>query len=122
MGRSMHTLHAAAALLACLFAWVPSTQAEAGGAAVHIINMVKGNLFQPIVTHVKPGDTIIFDNKDKELHALTLEGHEKLLDEEYVDPGKKFKFKVPADARPGIWPLNCFIHVDMHGKIVVDGK
>ncbi len=118
----MHALRVTVALLAFLFVWAPGAQAGAGGTTAHTINMVKGHLFKPAVTHVKPGDTIIFDNIDKDLHALTLVGHEKLLEEEYVDPGKQFHFRVPVDAKPGTWPLDCFIHLNMKAKIIVDGK
>jgi len=117
---SIHVRHAAVVLFVFIFAWAHGAHAGTAGATTHTINMVKGRLFQPAVTHVKPGDTILFDNKDTDLHALTLDGHEKLLDEEYVDPGHQFRFHVPKDAKPGTWLLNCYIHVDMHGKIVVE--
>jgi len=120
--RSIHAWHAVVVLFAFIFAWAPGARAGAGGATTHTINMVKGHLFQPTVTHVKAGDTIIFDNKDKDLHALTLTGHEKLLEEEYVDPGKQFHFQVPRGAKPGMWPLDCFIHLNMKAKIIVDAK
>lgn len=90
------------------------------GATLHTITMKMGHVFAPEVTRVRPGDTIMFVNKDKDLHALTLQGHEDLLDEEYVDPGKRFHFVVPADAQPGDWVLNCYIHVDMQAKIVIE--
>jgi len=121
--RSMHTLHAAAALLAFLFAWAPGAQAGAGGGeASHEIDMVKGHLFKPAVTHVRPGDAILFINRDKDLHSLSLPGREKLLDEEFIDPGHQFRFHVPKDAKPGTWPLACTIHLEMKARIIVDAK
>jgi plastocyanin len=118
----MRRWHLAIALLAFSFAWAPVAQAGAGNTGEHVINMVTGHLFQPVVTLVKPGDTIIFDNKDKDLHALTLAGHEKLLEEEYIDPGKQFRFKVPEDADSGTWLLDCYIHINMKAKIIIDAN
>lgn len=84
--------------------------------------MVKGHLFKPDKIHVSPGATIVFINKDEDLHALTFAGHEELLDEEYVDPGKQFRFKLPDNVSNQTWGLGCFIHTEMKGVVIIDPK
>lgn len=85
-----------------------------------VILMVDGHLFQPDEVHVRPGSRILFRNEDKDLHSLTLLGHEDLMDEVYIDPGKEHVFTMPSDMKPQTLELGCNIHIAMKGKIVVD--
>lgn len=80
---------------------------------------VGDNYYKPEVIRVKAGDLIVFTNKGKQLHSMTLIDHEDLLDEAYIDPGQTFTFAVPNSLPPGEYPLGCNVHMDMKGKIVV---
>jgi plastocyanin len=84
--------------------------------------LVKDNLYAPSVIQVKPGSTMVFYNQGKQLHSVTLVGHEDILDQEFIDPGKSFTFAVPADMAPGEYSLGCNIHVDMKGTLVVRAR
>ncbi len=101
---------------------VRAENTRAGKGDEVVIEMVKGHLFKPDKIHVSPGATIVFINKDEDLHALTFVDHEDLLDEEYVDPGKKFRIKLPDNVSNQTWGLGCFIHTEMKGVIIIDPK
>lgn len=83
------------------------------------ILMVEGHLFEPESVTVRPGEKILFINRDKDLHALALNGREDLLDEVYLDPGQEHTLLIPADTPSGTLDLRCTIHIDMTGKITV---
>ncbi|MCI0528949.1 MAG: cupredoxin domain-containing protein [Nitrospira sp.] len=93
---------------------------ESAEAAETIEVILKDNFFEPKLIRVKPGDTIQFKNLGKQLHSVTLVGHEEILDQLYIDPGKSFSFVVPKDMKPGEYPLGCNIHMGMKGKIEVN--
>ena len=110
---------AAAVFLASCAAPPPKAGEAPEGRRIEIL-MVEGHLFEPRTATVHPGDTIVFRNVDKDLHALTLLGHEDLLDNVFLDPGQRYTFQIPADMPPGSLDLRCTIHIDMTGTIVVE--
>jgi plastocyanin len=84
--------------------------------------IMKNHQFEPRVLQVKPGQALRFDNSDDVLHSLQLVGGERVIGEEFVDPGQSYTVRIPQDMPPGTYELACTVHVDMRGQIVVSGK
>ena len=108
------------------FAAAAFTLAAMSGPAVAadeaVVVIMRNHRFEPRLLHVRPGQTIRFDNADDALHSLLLVGHESVIGEEFVDPGRSYTVRVPPDLAPGTYQLACTIHVDMQGQIVVSGQ
>src|SRR5262245_57053972 len=51
--------------------------------------------YQPPLIHVRPGDTILFRNRDPYVHAVTLIHHEDILDQGFIEPLQTLTFVVP---------------------------
>ena len=98
--------------------WFGRGAEAAGDKPLEVV--LKDNLFEPSRVRVQPGATIIFRNLGKQLHAVTLIGHEAILDQGFIDPQKSLTFVVPKDMSPGEYTLGCNIHVDMKGTLVVE--
>lgn len=81
---------------------------------------VGDNFYQPNVIRVHADDEIVFTNAGRQLHAMTLIGHERDLDEAYVQPGKAQTFRVRLPA--GEYVLGCNIHLDMKARVIVDAQ
>lgn len=75
--------------------------------------------FVPVEVTVQPGDAIVFQNVDPDLHGILLVGHEDVIEETFIDPGQSFSVRLPDDLAPGRYELACTIHVDMRGELVV---
>src|SRR3990172_2960115 len=82
--------------------------------------MVKGHLFSPEAVHVRRGSKVIFSNRDEDLHAITLTGHEDLLDEVYLEKGQEHVLTIPEDIPQQTLEIRCSIHMEMRAKIVVE--
>ena len=102
-----------------IFFFMPGPAAAQGDKGVEVF-MVKGHLFSPEVVHVRRGSRVIFSNRDKDLHALTLTGHENLLDEVYLEKGQEHVLTVPEDIPQQTLEIRCSIHMEMRAKIVVE--
>jgi plastocyanin len=79
---------------------------------------VGDNFYRPDVIRVRPEGEIVFTNTGRQLHAMTLIGHERDLDEAYVRPGNSHTFRVRLAA--GEYVLGCNIHLDMKARVIVD--
>jgi plastocyanin len=79
---------------------------------------VGDNFYRPNVIRVRPEAEIVFTNTGRQLHAMTLIGHERDLDEAYVRPGNSHTFRVRLAA--GEYVLGCNIHLDMKARLIVD--
>jgi plastocyanin len=75
--------------------------------------------FHPDRIVVHPGDRIAFHNRDHTLHSVVLVDHDDVLAERFIDPEETFVFQVPAELRPGDYPLACTVHGEMRGRLVV---
>src|SRR3990170_4889075 len=104
--------------LAILFIMSGPTAAE-GDKDVEVF-MVKGHLFSPEAVHVRRGSKVIFSNRDKDLHAITLTGHEDLLDEVYLEKGQEYILTMPEDMPSQTSELRCSIHMEMRAKIIIE--
>jgi len=97
--------------------WQPE---PAGEASVHHM-VLHHHGFEPSVIPVHPGDRIILGNEDADVHALTVVGHEEILEDEIIEPETSFEFTVPAFLEPGEYELICSIHRGMEARIVMTG-
>lgn len=95
-----------------------SMEAETAGQVVAV--EVRDNYYKPQIIRVKPGDIIVFSNKGRQLHSMTLIDHEDLLDQAYIDPGMSFSFVMPNSLIPGEYALGCNVHVTMKARIIVE--
>jgi plastocyanin len=82
--------------------------------------MVKGHIFSPLAVHVQRGFRVIFSNRDEDLHALTLTGHENLLDEVYLEKGEGYVLTIPEDLPPQTLEIRCSIHMEMRAIMVIE--
>lgn len=96
-----------------------SGRAQAGTVENAVLVVLKEHQFEPRVVRVKPGQTIRFDNADDTLHSLTLLGHEDVIGEAFVDPGRSYTVHIPAEMPAGTYDLACTIHVDMRAELSV---
>jgi plastocyanin len=81
---------------------------------------VGDNFFRPNVIRVDPDAEIVFANTGRQLHAMTLIGHERELDAAYLRPGNTYTFRVRLGA--GQYVLGCNIHLDMTARLIVDAQ
>jgi plastocyanin len=97
-------------------------QAEpvAEGSVHHII--LHRHTFEPAGILVHPEDRIVLSNEDPDVHALTVVGHEEVLQDEIIEPETSFSFIVPAFLEPGDYDLICTVHRDMRARIVMTGS
>jgi len=75
--------------------------------------------FEPAAIHVHPGDQLVLTNEDEDVHALSVVGHEEVLQDEIVEPDTSFAFIVPAFLAPGEYSLICTVHPEMRARMVV---
>jgi plastocyanin len=96
-------------------------QAEpAGEEAVHHI-ILHRHSFEPPAILVHSEDRIVLNNEDADVHALTVVGHEEILQDEIIEPETSFAFTVPAFLEPGEYDLICTVHREMRARIVMTG-
>jgi plastocyanin len=114
------TARAVVLIIPLLWTLIDASVLPAQGTGRQITVEVRDNYYQPEVIRVKAGDLIVFTNKGKQLHSLTLVDHEQLLDAAYLDPDKTFTFTVPNGLQPGPYVLGCNIHVEMQGRIIIE--
>ena len=110
---------ALAVVYLALFLVMPGPAEAQGGKDVEIL-MVDGHLFSPEVVHARLGSKVTFRNRDKDLHALTLTGHEGLLDEVFLEKGQEYMLAIPGDMPPQTLELRCSIHMEMSAKIIIE--
>jgi plastocyanin len=102
------------ALFAPLFAalcWLP---ALAGAAEHHVV--IDGMQFSPRVVEVKPGDTIVWENRDMFAHNVTAAGAKVSSGE--LAPGKSWRYKV---AKGPSFDYLCTLHPVMKGRVEIAG-
>jgi len=103
---------AKAALTAALALAVLAAQAHAAP-AVHTV-MMDGTRFIPQTVEVKPGDTIIWRNKDPFPHTVTATGNGPASP--VIEAGASWKFTAK---KRGSYPYLCTLHRTMTGTLVV---
>jgi len=110
----------AAALAAAALGLVSCGRSQEAAAAppppapvVHTVT-VEGMKFQPENLTVKPGDTVVWVNKDLFPHTATAEGQ---FDSKNIDADKSWEFKPAAK---GEFAYVCTYHPTMKGTLRVE--
>jgi plastocyanin len=93
-------------LLAALL-WLPLM---AGAAEHHVV--IDGMKFSPQVVQVKPGDTIVWENRDMFVHNVTAAG----MKSGDLAPGKTWRHVVRAKLS---FDYLCTLHPVMKGRVEV---
>jgi plastocyanin len=83
------------------------------GAATQTV-IIEGMKFQPANVTVKPGDTIVWQNKDVVPHTATAAGK---FDSKNVDGGQSWTWTAGAKGR---YDYVCTYHLGMKGTVVVE--
>ena len=87
--------------------------APAAAAATHTVVM-EGVAFVPAALTVKPGDTVVWVNKDPFAHTATAQ--DRSFDSREIAAGKTWKYTV---RKKGTIPYVCTLHPTMKGTLVV---
>jgi plastocyanin len=87
--------------------WLP---ALAGAAEHHVV--IDTMQFSPQVVEVKPGDTIVWENRDMFVHNVT--GAAAGVSSGNLAPGKTWRYKVRAGAS---FDYLCTLHPTMKGRV-----
>lgn len=100
----------ASCALALLAALVPPLQAAP---AVHTV-VIDGMRFIPHTVEVKPGDTVVWRNKDPFPHTVSASGTGPASP--VIAAGASWRFKA---GKPGSYPYLCTLHRTMTATLVV---
>ena len=87
--------------------WLPAL----AGAAEHRV-VIDAMQFSPQVVEVKPGDTIVWENRDMFVHNVT--GAAAGMSSGDLAPGKTWRYKVRAGAS---FDYLCTLHPTMKGRV-----
>lgn len=97
-------------LLAAL-CWLPVL----AGAAEHRV-VIDGMQFSPQVVEVRPGDTIVWENRDMFAHNVTAPAAKVSSGE--LAPGQSWRYKV---AKGPSFDYVCTLHPVMNGRVTIAG-
>jgi plastocyanin len=96
--------------VAALVPILPARAASAGHEyVVPMVNMA----FGPIPSGLKPGDSIVFVNKDSVPHTVTARDHSFDL---RIGPGQRGRLNL---TKAGTFPIYCILHAPMRAAITV---
>jgi len=80
----------------------------------HVV-LIEGMAFHPAALHVKPGDRIVWINRDLVPHTATGKAH--AFDSGLIAAGAQWRTTAP---RSGTYAYDCAYHPTMSGTLVVD--
>jgi plastocyanin len=80
----------------------------------HVV-LIEGMAFHPAALHVKPGDRIVWINRDLVPHTATGQAH--AFDSGRIAAGAQWRTTAP---RSGTYAYDCAYHPTMSGTLVVD--
>jgi plastocyanin len=114
----MRTAAGAAALaaswaLAIALAAAPAGVGAADPARTHEV-VIQGLLYVPETLTVRPGDVVVWTNKDPFPHTATAAG---AFDSGSIAPGKSWRFTAK---KAGTYPYLCTLHTTMKGTLRVE--
>lgn len=95
--------------LAAALCWLP---ALAGAAEHHVV--IDGMQFSPQVVEVKPGDTIVWENRDMFAHNVTAAAAKVSSGE--LAPGTSWRYKVRMGTS---FDYLCTLHPVMKGRVKI---
>jgi plastocyanin len=83
------------------------------GPKVHTV-VIEAMKFSPEIVEVRPGDIVVWKNKDAFPHAATADN--RGFDSGEIAANRSWKFKA---LKKGVFPYICTLHPTMKGKLVV---
>jgi plastocyanin len=87
--------------------------AAADPARTHEV-VIQGLLYVPATLTVRPGDVVVWTNKDPFPHTATAAG---AFDSGSIEPGKSWRFTAK---KAGTYPYLCTLHTTMKGTLRVE--
>jgi plastocyanin len=105
---------AASGVLAVALAAAPAGVFAAEGAAKTHEVVIQGLLYVPETLTVRPGDVVVWVNKDPFPHTVTAAG---VFDSGSIPAGKSWRFTA---RKPGTYPYLCTFHTTMKGTLKVE--
>lgn len=104
----------AAALIAAA-AFLLATAAQAAGPGTRHTVVMEGTRFDPPELTVRPGDTVVWVNRDLFPHTVTAQSG--VFDSGSIAPDKSWKYRV---RKVGVLPYFCAFHPSMKGTLRVE--
>ncbi len=104
---------AASWALAIALAAAPAGVRAADPARTHEV-VIQGLLYVPETLTVRPGDVVVWTNKDPFPHTATAAG---AFDSGSIAPGKSWRFTAK---KAGTYPYLCTLHTTMKGTLRVE--
>ena len=104
---------AASWALAIALAAAPAGVGAADPARTHEV-VIQGLLYVPETLTVRPGDVVVWTNKDPFPHTATAAG---AFDSGSIEPGKSWRFTAK---KPGTHSYLCTLHTTMKGTLRVE--
>ena len=104
---------AASGLLGVVLATAPGGVAAADSPHTHQV-AIQGLLYVPETLTVRPGDVVVWTNKDPFPHTATAAG---AFDSGSIAPGKSWRFTAK---KAGTYPYLCTLHTTMKGTLRVE--
>ena len=92
--------------------WLPVL---AGAAEHHVV--IDGMQFAPQVVQARPGDTIVWENRDLFVHNVTAAAARAGSGD--LAPGKTWRYVVPAGTSS--FDYLCTLHPEMKGRVNIAG-
>jgi plastocyanin len=93
---------------------VASSQ-KAARPKVHRVTIVDAMHYEPATLKIRPGDSVIWTNKDMVSHTVT--SKDGGFDSKAIAPGKTWKL---ASAKKGLFAYACSFHPMMKGRLEVN--
>jgi plastocyanin len=103
----------ASALLGVALVTAPAGVAAAERARTHQVE-IQGLLNVPETLTVRPGDVVVWTNKDPFPHTVTAAG---AFDSGPIGPGKSWRYTAK---KAGTYPYLCTLHTTMKGTLRVE--
>ena len=103
---TIRSLVAGALCALALVVTAPRTEAVARKPVTHTVT-IDGAKFSPSELTVRPGDTVVWVNKDILAHTAT--STKGGFDSKVIQPGASWRYKLPAKAK-GELPYTCSFH------------
>ena len=104
---------AASGVLGAALVAAPGVTAGADGARTHEV-VIQGLLYVPETLTVRPGDVVVWINKDPFPHTATAPG---AFDSGTIAAGKSWRFTAK---KAGAYPYLCTLHTAMKGTLRVE--
>ena len=101
-------------MLGVALAALPAAALPAAALAATIQVAIGEYAFTPAQVAVRPGDTVVWTNKDQVPHSVTALGGG--FDSGAILPGGSFRHRFPS---PGRFAYRCAIHPEMQAAVVV---